>query len=109
VPEHASFFGDHFPRRPVFPATLLLDLQMRLAIELADSISDRPGGATLPPPPINNVKIRTYLSPGEQVGHPFVLRPSADDGATARIALSAHVGDRAVATARVELVDRVLA
>src|SRR4029079_12022859 len=35
VPADAPFFGDHFPRRPVFPATLLLDTQMRLAIELA--------------------------------------------------------------------------
>jgi 3-hydroxymyristoyl/3-hydroxydecanoyl-(acyl carrier protein) dehydratase len=109
VPEHAAFFGDHFPRRPVFPATLLLDLQMRLAIELADSISDRPGGATMTPSRMTNVKMRTFITPGQQVGLNVEMLPAADEGAAARVALSAHVGDRAVATARVELVDRVLA
>ena len=29
VPESAPFFADHFPRRPVFPATLLLAAQIR--------------------------------------------------------------------------------
>ncbi|MEI8334007.1 MAG: transcription termination factor NusA, partial [Chloroflexota bacterium] len=35
VPAAAPFFADHFPRRPVFPATLLLDAQIRLALPLA--------------------------------------------------------------------------
>ena len=35
VPQSAPFFADHFPRRPVFPATLLLDSQIRLALGLA--------------------------------------------------------------------------
>ena len=108
VPERAAFFGDHFPRRPVFPATLLLDLQMRLAIELADSIGDRPGGAALTPSRMTNVKMRSFITPGQQVGlNVEMLRTG--ERAAARVALSAHVGDRAVATARVELVDKVLA
>jgi hypothetical protein len=53
--------------------------------------------------------MRTFITPGQQVGINVELLPAPDDAATARIALSAHVGDRAVATARVELVDRVLA
>jgi 3-hydroxymyristoyl/3-hydroxydecanoyl-(acyl carrier protein) dehydratase len=109
VPERAAFFGDHFPRRPVFPATLLLDLQMRLAIELANSIGDRAGGAAMTPSRMTNVKMRTFITPGQQVGLNVEMLPAADEGATARVALSAHVADRAVATARVELVDKVLA
>ena len=35
VPQEAAFFADHFPRRPVFPGTMLFDIQIRLAIELA--------------------------------------------------------------------------
>ena len=35
VPESAPFFHDHFPRRPVFPATLMLDAQIELALALA--------------------------------------------------------------------------
>ena len=108
VPEHAAFFGDHFPRRPVFPATLLLDVQMRLAIELADSLGES-RGAAMTPSRMTNVKMRTFITPGQQVGLNVEMLPAADEGATARVALSAHVGDRAVATARVELVDKVLA
>jgi 3-hydroxymyristoyl/3-hydroxydecanoyl-(acyl carrier protein) dehydratase len=109
VPEHAAFFGDHFPRRPVFPATLLLDLQMRLAVELANSFAESRGAAAMAPSRMTNVKMRTFITPGQQVGINVELLPGPDDAATARIALSAHVGDRAVATARVELVEQVLA
>src|SRR5215472_6576078 len=35
VPESAPFFRDHFPRRPVYPATLLADAQSQLAVPLA--------------------------------------------------------------------------
>ncbi|MEI7570705.1 MAG: hypothetical protein WCJ34_14820, partial [Alcaligenaceae bacterium] len=35
VPAQAAFFEDHFPRRPVFPATLLLDALLQLAIRVA--------------------------------------------------------------------------
>ena len=33
VPAEAPFFADHFPRCPVFPATLLLDAQIRIAAQ----------------------------------------------------------------------------
>lgn len=109
VPEHAAFFGDHFPRRPVFPATLLLDAQMRLAIELANATDDRQGAAAMTPSRMTNVKMRTFITPGQRVGINVEMLPAADEGGPARIALSAHVGDRAVATARVDLVAKVLA
>jgi 3-hydroxymyristoyl/3-hydroxydecanoyl-(acyl carrier protein) dehydratase len=93
----------------VFPATLLLDLQMRLAIELANSLGESRGATAMTPSRMTNVKMRTFITPGQQVGINVELMSAPEDAATARIALSAHVGDRAVATARVELVDRVLA
>ncbi len=109
VPEQAAFFADHFPRRPVFPATLLLDVQMRLAVQLANSNEPRPGAAAMAPSRMTNVKMRTFIAPGQRVGINVEMLPAADDGATASFALSAHVGDRAVATARVELAAKVLA
>jgi len=110
VPERAAFFGDHFPRRAVFPATLLLDVQMRLAVELANSIGDRPGAAAMTPSRMTNVKMRSFITPGQQVDlNVEMLPPASAEGGPARLALSAHVGDRAVATARVELVAKVLA
>jgi hypothetical protein len=38
VPAHAAFFADHFPRKPVLPATLLIDAQMQLALTLAQEV-----------------------------------------------------------------------
>src|SRR5207247_6157894 len=40
VPAAAPFFEDHFPRRAVFPATLLLDAQIRLGLHLARGAPD---------------------------------------------------------------------
>jgi 3-hydroxymyristoyl/3-hydroxydecanoyl-(acyl carrier protein) dehydratase len=109
VPEQAAFFGDHFPRRPVFPATLLLDAQMRLAVDLASSIDDSRGAPAMMPSRMTNVKMRTFIAPGQRVGINVEFLPSADETRSARLALSAHVGDRAVATARVDLVAKALA
>jgi hypothetical protein len=58
---------------------------------------------------MTNVKMRTFITPGQRVGINVEMLPAADDAATARFALSAHAGDRAVATARVELAAKVLA
>src|SRR5215468_9295952 len=55
VPQSAPFFADHFPRRAVFPATLLLDSQIRLAMELARTVIDS-SGAKLVPQRMSNVK-----------------------------------------------------
>jgi 3-hydroxymyristoyl/3-hydroxydecanoyl-(acyl carrier protein) dehydratase len=99
VPTRAPFFGDHFPRRPVFPATLLLDSLMRLAARLAAERQAPPAGALLLRR-MNNVKVRSFTPPGQ------ALELGADattqgDG-TLRVELSARATDRAVATARVE-------
>ncbi|MGH8852377.1 MAG: hypothetical protein ACREYD_15415 [Casimicrobiaceae bacterium] len=109
VPEHAAFFGDHFPRRPVFPATLLLDAQMRLAMELANAPGRRPGAGAMAPARLTNVKMRAFITPGQRVGINVEMLAAPDEVGNARIALSAHVAERVVATARVELSARVLA
>jgi 3-hydroxymyristoyl/3-hydroxydecanoyl-(acyl carrier protein) dehydratase len=104
VPRSAPFFGDHFPRRPVFPATLLLDAQMRLAARLAAETPTPPAGA-LVLKRMNNVKVRSFTAPGEALELGADATPQ-DDGAL-RIALSARVADKSVATARVEYGPRV--
>src|SRR5438034_9952396 len=62
VPRSAPFFADHFPRRPVFPATLLLDSQIRLAMDLARAAIDSTNG-TLLPQRMTNVKMRSFIEP----------------------------------------------
>jgi 3-hydroxymyristoyl/3-hydroxydecanoyl-(acyl carrier protein) dehydratase len=92
VPTAAPFFGDHFPRRPVFPATLLLDAQIVLAMQLA------PTGAV--PERMTHVKMRSFIAPGDVLQ--IEARHAPADAK--RILLSARTeGGKTVATARLEL------
>jgi len=98
VPTAAPFFADHFPRRPVFPATLLLDAQIRLATRLVGEASTGgEGGLSLQR--MNNVKVRSFTPPGQTLE----LRAEATrrEGGL-RVALSASAAGKSVATVRVE-------
>lgn len=104
VPTSAAFFQDHFPRRPVFPATLLLDSQIRLALALAREAVATPEGTELTASRVLDVKIRTFISPGQ------VLELSAErvqpKDSEYRARLSARANGKPVATAQVEIVAR---
>ncbi|HXX84575.1 MAG TPA: hypothetical protein VEN29_11385 [Casimicrobiaceae bacterium] len=98
VPAAAPFFADHFPRRPVFPATLLLDAQIRLATRLVREASTG-GEGELGLQRMTNVKVRSFTPPGQalELGAEATVR---NDGL--RVALSASAAGKSVATARVE-------
>ena len=64
VPVDAPYFVDHFPRRPVFPATLLLDHAMRVAADLVDCRCAAGRNACRA---CTNVKMRDFIRPGEDV------------------------------------------
>jgi 3-hydroxymyristoyl/3-hydroxydecanoyl-(acyl carrier protein) dehydratase len=99
VPLHATFFDDHFPRNPVFPATLLLDSQIRVAEQLVKGSS----GAQFAHPVasrMTHVKMRAFITPGQEVELGATL--SSVDATLARVMLSAQVAGKTVATARVE-------
>lgn len=64
VPRSAPFFSDHFPRRPVFPGTMLMGFNLDLAASLTEDIP-------LPPQKIiwklrstMDAKFRTFTAPG---------------------------------------------
>jgi 3-hydroxymyristoyl/3-hydroxydecanoyl-(acyl carrier protein) dehydratase len=97
VPAAAPFFGDHFPRRPVFPGTLLLDRQIALALELAGEAS----GAGAKPARVTDVKMRAFIAPGQDVEIKVELQPQSATTFTA--SLAARVGGKTVATGRVEI------
>jgi len=100
VPESASFFGDHFPRRHVFPATLLLDTQIRLAVDLARGAPWRSGGEPRPVR-VTNVKVRAFTLPGQRLELSADLAAPVDG--IARAALGARIEGRNVATARLDI------
>jgi 3-hydroxymyristoyl/3-hydroxydecanoyl-(acyl carrier protein) dehydratase len=102
VPVSAPFFADHFPRRPVFPATLLLDAQIRLALRLAGETVT--SGQQLRLAKIVDMKMRSFILPGQRVEMETTLW-SATNGA-AELTLAARVDGKRVATGRVEIVSR---
>jgi len=103
VPGSAPFFGDHFPRRPVFPGTLLLETQMQLALALARETEPAASHPTLRPQRVTNVKIRSFIAPGTAVD----IQADARDGEARTFDLGARIEGRNVAVARVELADGV--
>lgn len=99
IPTSAPFFADHFPRRPVFPATLLLNAQIGLAGTLAREANA--GASRWVPTRMTHVKMRAFIVPGQEVDSQAEVRGTHDG--TTRIALSARDGDgKTIATARVE-------
>jgi 3-hydroxymyristoyl/3-hydroxydecanoyl-(acyl carrier protein) dehydratase len=97
VPEHAPFFNDHFPRRPVFPATLMLDSQLQLAERIATELAGQPVHVTR----ITNVKVRAFTSPGATL-HLFAesAAPGEDDPEPILIKVGAQADGRTIAGAK---------
>ena len=101
IPASAPFFADHFPRRPVFPATLLLNAQIALATRIAREANAARHAIDPAPVRMTHVKMRAFIMPGQQVDVRAEFAGVQD--ATTRISLSAHDGDgKTIATARVE-------
>jgi 3-hydroxymyristoyl/3-hydroxydecanoyl-(acyl carrier protein) dehydratase len=101
VPMSAPFFADHFPRRPVFPATLLLNAQIALAARIAREANAAMDVRDPTPVRMTHVKMRAFIVPGQQVDVRAEFA-GIQDGST-RISLSARDGDgKTIATARVE-------
>lgn len=104
VPESAMFFRDHFPRRAVFPATLLLDSQIRLALGLAGETAHWPPGTRPVPSRVTNVKMRAFILPGQVVEIRTEIQSATSDAAT--VAVAARVNGKSVSTGRVQVVAR---
>ena len=106
VPLTAPFFADHFPRRPVFPATLLLNAQIALAARIAREARGGNGATDPVPVRMTHVKMRAFIVPGQQVDARAEFAGMQDG--TTQILLSARDGDgKTIATARVEFANAV--
>jgi 3-hydroxymyristoyl/3-hydroxydecanoyl-(acyl carrier protein) dehydratase len=106
IPASAPFFADHFPRRPVFPATLLLNAQIGLADAIAREANMGNGLSELAPSRMTHVKMRAFIVPGQQLDSRAELAGTQDtetQDRVTRVALSARDADgKIIATARVE-------
>jgi 3-hydroxymyristoyl/3-hydroxydecanoyl-(acyl carrier protein) dehydratase len=99
VPPHAAFFTDHFPRKPVLPATLLFDAQLRLAVRLARSAMAVDADAPVTARALREMKVRAFVSPGTRLAlsaHVMAARRSGD------IAVSVTLEGKQIASGRAE-------
>jgi 3-hydroxyacyl-[acyl-carrier-protein] dehydratase len=95
------YFDDHFPRRPVFPGTLLLDALAGLAVKLAGEALPGPASAALMPRQVSQVKIRSFTAPGATLELEVDLLEKEPDGA--RLKLGARNEGKSIASARIEV------
>lgn len=104
VARASALYADHFPRQPVLPGTLLLDAQIRLALELASARFDAAVRPSIAPVRIREVKLRSFIRPGQVVQ--LEARLESAEHNSARVALSARCDGRRIASAFVELAAR---
>ena len=101
VPTSAPFFGDHFPRRPVFPGTLLMNANLELAAMLAAQL---PAPATVGNwslTSVSDVKLRAFTPPGETLEIEACVKQLSTDTATVQV--ETRKGKRVISGARVLL------
>ena len=96
-----AYFADHFPRRPVFPGTLLLDAMAGLAAQLAAEAMPGQAADTLMPTRVGNVKIRSFTTPGTALELEIELVAVEDK--RARLKLAARNDGKTIATGRIEI------
>jgi 3-hydroxymyristoyl/3-hydroxydecanoyl-(acyl carrier protein) dehydratase len=99
VPEQAEFFADHFPRRPVYPATLLSASQLELALPVAAEALAAPAERVWLRRGFD-IKVRSFSPPGQQLEVVAELRACVDGVAT--IAVTADADGKRVASGCME-------
>jgi len=100
VPASAPLFADHFPRKPVFPGSLLMHHQLQLAAAFAKEIPP-PNGSAWTLREIADMKLRSFIPPGSQIELEVKLLGRTEQ--TAELALEGRREGRLVGAARVLL------
>lgn len=100
VPVSAPLFADHFPRCPVFPGSLLVQMCHELAATLAAGIP-LPASCRWGLKSVLGMKLREFISPGKELDLEARLKQRTDDSAT--LAVGVRAGREILASARLLL------
>jgi len=101
VPTDAPFFGDHFPRKPVFPGTLLMRSKLQLVATLAAEIPFPDHAREWKLKSITDMKLRAFVEPGELLE--LEAKLAAHKGDSATIFVESRRGNRLAGAATVLL------
>lgn len=95
VPASADLFAEHFPRRPVYPATLFLDRQIHVTRHLLEGSHWRLRR-------VSHVKVGAFVSPGDELEIEAVILGATEGSAT--VALGGYRKGVRISRARMEFV-----
>jgi 3-hydroxyacyl-[acyl-carrier-protein] dehydratase len=98
VPEDAPLFADHFPRRAVFPGTLLMHANLQTAALLAVEIPVR-AGAAWEARVVSDVKLRNFIAPGERLN--LEARQTDHTETDLTIAIESRINRRLIGSAHI--------
>jgi 3-hydroxymyristoyl/3-hydroxydecanoyl-(acyl carrier protein) dehydratase len=105
VPTQANFFADHFPRRPVYPGTLLMNASLDLAALLAKELDVPRTGTSWVLRSVSDVKLRAFTPPGEVLEIEARLHQLSPEAANVKVEI--RKSKRVVGGARVRLTPGV--
>ena len=103
--DSTAFFQDHFPRKPVFPATMLLDALIEVSLKAAAGASHWAATAEIVAVGVPETKIRSFISPGDLVELHAQFIPTDGDG-TMRAKISVRQRGRQISSGALEIADR---
>lgn len=106
VPPSARIFSDHFPRRPVFPGSLLMHANLELAAHLVSEITQASAGRTWRPRTVSDMKLRAFIPPGEALELEARLKESSEH--VAEFVVETRQGKRLLGSARVTFASKGL-
>lgn len=104
VPAEASFFADHFPRRPVFPGSLLMQFKLQLVAQLAAQLPLPAGASGWKLESVSDMKLRAFIPPGEMLE--LEAKVATANGGTASVSIESRRGGKLAGAARVSLVAK---
>jgi 3-hydroxymyristoyl/3-hydroxydecanoyl-(acyl carrier protein) dehydratase len=95
---------DHFPRRPVFPGTLLMNASLQLAVLLSDQFAPPAAGGRWELSEVTNMKLRTFIPPGETLAIDAVIEDVSARAACVKV--RTRNANRGVGVAQVHFVPK---
>ncbi len=97
VPIGSPFFSDHFPRKPVFPGTLLMRSKLQLVTALTAEIPRPPHACVWTLKCVTGMKLRAFIEPGELLE--LEAKLIMIEGEHATISVASRRGKRLAGTA----------
>lgn len=101
IPDQADFFADHFPNKPVFPATLLMYALTSMVMEKINNRSPHSSILNFNISAMRRVKVRSWITPGEHVSLRAEFLPTERNPKLVK--LTANNAGKLVASALLEL------